>query len=621
MKKKKIETTHRRRMATRTIACGALLAAISIVMARFLSYAPYGSVRWSLDKFPLFLAGMLFGPLAGGLTGLVADAAGSMMQYGFNPILCPPAILFGLFGGLFRKWLVKKPVFPKLLVSYLVPVILGAWLYQSAALAYCFNADNFMPAFTANLLSRGIQFAVIAPLEVVVISLLLGTGIFQRMGMWPPVNQKKDLGITNAEQAIQYIHSVFWKGSIPGLGRTQTLLALMGNPEKKLKFVHIAGTNGKGSTAAMTASILQKAGYRVGLYTSPYIYRFNERMQIDGEPISDEELTEITAWVKPKAQSMTEAPTEFELVSCIAFEYFLRGKCDIVVLEVGMGGALDSTNVIQAPEVAVITNIGLDHTDVLGKTVEEIALTKSGIFKTGCDAVIYRGAPSVEKVFEQVCAEKKIPLTKANFDGLKLISHGLAGQVFDCAQRKGLELPLLGDHQLHNAAVVLSVADRLIARGWKITEENIRDGLRCVSWPGRFDVMQNDPLFIIDGGHNPQCIEALVKNIQDYLADRKVIVLTGVLADKDYADMYRPVMPLVQEFVCITPPNPRKLDAKLLAQYLSEVGATATPCESIVEGVRTALEKAGKDGVVLCFGSLYTIGSVRDALNEVNGQL
>ena len=421
----------------------------------------------------------------------------------------------------------------------------------------------------------------------------------------------------NAEQAIEYIHSVCWKGSVPGLGRTQQLLSLMGNPHDKLKFIHIAGTNGKGSTAAMTASILRKAGYKTGLYTSPYIYRFNERMQIDGEPISDEELARITQWVKPLAQSMEECPTEFELVSCIAFEYFMRNNCDIVVLEVGMGGALDSTNVIHAPEVAVITNIGLDHTDVLGKTVEEIAQTKAGIFKEGGDAVVYRSSPSVEAVFEAVCAEKNVRLHKADFDGPTLVSHGLDGQVFHCGSRKDLTLPLLGDHQLHNAAVVLQVADVLIQRGWKITEEHIYDGIRDVSWPGRFDIMRKDPLFIIDGGHNPQCIEALVKNIQDYLTGRRVIVLTGVLADKDYADMYRPVMPLVEEFVCITPPNPRKLDAQLLAAYLTEAGTTATPCDSVVAGVQTAMEKAGKDGVVLCFGSLYSIGAIRDALEEV----
>ena len=613
-----MEKKHRNsQFTTKTLVSCALLAAISIVLARLLSYAPFGNTRWSLDKFPLFLSGLLFGPLAGGLTGFVADAAGSMLQYGFNPILCPPAILYGVFGGLFRKWVLKKPVLPKLIVSYLVPVVLGSWLYQSAALAYCFNPATLYASFISNLIARGIQFAVVAALEIGIISLLLGTHVFHRMGLLPATLEKKAMKITNADEAISYIHSVCWKGSIPGLGRTQTLLEKMGNPHNSLKYVHIAGTNGKGSTAAMTASILQQAGYTVGLYTSPYIYRFNERMQVNGQPISDKELVEITAWVRPFAQSMEESPTEFELVSCIAFEYFKRSKCDIVVLEVGMGGALDSTNVIPAPEVAVITNIGLDHTEVLGNTVEEIAKTKSGIFKPGCNAVIYRGSDSVEAVFEQVCKEQDIPLAKADFAGLELVAHSLEGQTFHCGNRKNIFLPLLGDHQLHNAAVVLSVADALIARGWNISEETIYDGIANVSWPGRFDIVSKDPLFIIDGGHNPQCIEALVKNIQDYLADKSVIALTGVLADKDYADMYKPVMALVEEFVCITPPNPRKLDAHLLAQYLTQAGAKATGCDSIVEGVRLAREKAGSHGAVLCFGSLYTIGTIRDALEEI----
>ena len=421
----------------------------------------------------------------------------------------------------------------------------------------------------------------------------------------------------NVNETIAYIHSVCWKGSIPGLGRTQELLRKMGNPEKKLKFVHIAGTNGKGSTAAMTASILQQAGYRVGLYTSPYIYRFHERMQVNGVEISDEDLCAVTEYVKPLADSMAESPTEFELVCCIAFEYFLRQNCDIVVLEVGMGGSWDATNVIECPEVAVITNIGLDHTEVLGDTLEKIAETKAGIFKEGGDAVIYRGSESVEKVFEDICSHRNVRLKKADFDGLNLISHGLEGQVFDCGERKGLFLPLLGVHQLKNAAVVLSIADTLIEKGWHISEENIRDGLRFARWPGRFDIVGHDPLFIIDGGHNPQCIEALVVNIQDYLKDRRVIALTGVLADKDYGDMYKPVMPLVQEFVCITPPNPRKLEASELAKHLQGVGAQATACASIEEGVRTAIALAGQDGVVLCFGSLYTIGSIKEALDQL----
>lgn len=421
----------------------------------------------------------------------------------------------------------------------------------------------------------------------------------------------------NAEQAIAYIHSVCWKGSIPGLGRTQELLEKMGNPEKKLKFVHIAGTNGKGSTAAMTASILSKAGYRTGLYTSPYIYRFHERIQVDGVEISDEELAEITEYVKPLADSMAQSPTEFELVCCIAFEYFYRKKCDIVVLEVGMGGAWDATNVIEVPEVAVITNIGLDHTEYLGDTVEKIAETKSGIFKPHGHGVVYRSTPSVESVYERVCAERDVSLRKADFEGLVLKAHTLEGQVFDCGSRKNLVLPLLGDHQLHNASVVLSIADTLIGEGWKISEQNIYDGIRDVRWPGRFDIVCRKPLFIIDGGHNPQCIEALVKNIQDYLAGKKVVALTGVLADKDYADMYKPVMPLVDRFVCITPPNPRKLEAEQLAQYLRQAGAQAQASESILDGVKKAMELAEKDGVVLCFGSLYSIGGIRDALKDL----
>ena len=421
----------------------------------------------------------------------------------------------------------------------------------------------------------------------------------------------------NATEAIEYIHSVCWKGSIPGLGRTQALLEKMGNPEKDLKFVHIAGTNGKGSTAAMTASILRKAGYRTGLYTSPFIYRFHERMQVDGVEISDEDLAAVTEYVKPLAQSMEECPTEFELVCCIAFEYFKRMNCDIVVLEVGMGGAFDATNVIEAPEVAVITNIGLDHTEVLGDTVEKIAETKSGIFKEGGSAVVYRSTPSVEEVYERICAQRNVSLKKADFEGLNLRSHSLEGQIFDCGSRKELFLPLLGDHQLHNAAVVLSVADTLIEKGWNITEAHIRDGLRDTRWPGRFDIMRHDPLFIIDGGHNPQCIEALVKNIRDYLVGKKLIVLTGVLADKDYADMYKPVMAYAEEFVCITPPSPRKLEAAELADHLRQAGAQATACESIPDGVRTAMEKAGRDGVVLSFGSLYSIGDIRLALETV----
>ena len=421
----------------------------------------------------------------------------------------------------------------------------------------------------------------------------------------------------NLDQAINYIHSLYRPGNKPGLHRIRQLLGLLGNPERKLKFVHIAGTNGKGSTAAMTASILCKAGYRAGLFTSPYIYRFHERIQMDGKQISDEKLLPLILEVKALADTMPEPPTEFEFVTALAMEHYRREECPIVVLEVGMGGALDATNAIGVPEVAVITNIGLDHTEALGNTVEEIALNKAGIFKEGGDAVTYRCGTSVDAVYEKVCRERNVKLVKADFDSIRLHSHDLRGQVFDCGERKGLKLPLLGEHQLCNASVVLSIADTLIRKGWRITEEHIRQGLESVSWPGRFDIIHEDPLFILDGGHNPQCFGTLVKNIKDYLSQRKVICLTGVLADKDYADMYRPLIPLVEEFVCVTPPNPRKLEASELARHLAQNGARASSCPSVEAGVRQAREKAGKDGVVLSFGSLYLLGAVREGLDAV----
>ena len=419
------------------------------------------------------------------------------------------------------------------------------------------------------------------------------------------------------DEALNYIHAFYRCKGKPGLHRIRHMLAQMGNPERKLKFIHIAGTNGKGSTAAMTASILQQAGYRTGLFTSPFIYRFNERMQVDGRQIADEDVIALTEYVQPFVATLDEQPSEFEVVCCMAFTYFLQQNCDVVVLEVGMGGALDATNVIGKPEVAVITNIGLDHTDALGDTEAKIAEAKAGIIKPNGHAVIYRGAEDVEAVFEQVCQERSVSLKKADFDTIRLTAHSLQGQVFDCGSRKDLVLPLLGDHQLHNASVVLSVIDSLIEQGWHITEEDIRQGLRATQWPGRFDVIRQEPLFIIDGGHNPQCIEALVTNIRDYLTGRRVIALTGVLGDKDYADMYRPVMPYVESFVCITPDSPRKLDASLLAEHLRQAGANAVACGDTVSGVRTAMELAGQDGCVLCFGSLYSIGAIRGALDSL----
>ena len=419
------------------------------------------------------------------------------------------------------------------------------------------------------------------------------------------------------EEALHYIHAVCWKGSIPGLERINALLDEMGHPEQTLKFVHVTGTNGKGSTCAMIASVLRKAGYRTGLYTSPYITRFNERMQINGEMIPDEELCAITAEIKPLADRIFEQPTEFEMVTAIAFAWFARRQCDIVVCEVGMGGEFDATNVIGAPEAAVLCNIGLDHTEVLGDTLEKIAATKSGIIKSGCDAVLYRSTPGVEAVVEQRCSEVGAALHKVDFAGLHLRSRSLERQIFDFGGLTGLHLPLLGEHQLHNAAVALTTLSVLQKRGWKITEDDIRQGFACVVWPGRFQIIGREPLFLIDGGHNPQCIQALAQNITDYLPDRPLTILTGVLGDKDYHCMYRSVADHAAEFITVTPDNPRALTAQELAGYLSSFGKPVTACDTVDEGVRLAIDHAGKSGTVLCYGSLYLLGDVITAAAEV----
>ncbi len=414
----------------------------------------------------------------------------------------------------------------------------------------------------------------------------------------------------NINEALEYIHSVSWKGSIPGLERTRELLSLIGNPEKKLKYIHIAGTNGKGSTALMSANILMHAGLKVGLYTSPYIFEFNERMRCQGENITDEELAEITEFIKPLAESMSDKPTEFELVTCIAFEYFYRHNCDIVCLEVGMGGELDSTNVIEAPVASVITNIGLDHTDFLGDTIEKIAETKAKIIKADSVAVMYPSSESAEKVIADRCKEVGVELLKAEFDSVIIECADVDVQSFSWKAINGIKLPLLGEHQFKNAALVLKLIEVLREKGYDISDTAIREGIETAVWRGRFEVISHEPLFIVDGGHNPQCIESLVENVKRYIKKRPLIVLTGVLADKDYYSMYREMADMAEAFYTVTVPNPRALSAERLAKFITSLGATATPCDTIAGGVEGARVAAGKDGVVLCYGSLYMIGDV-----------
>lgn len=413
------------------------------------------------------------------------------------------------------------------------------------------------------------------------------------------------------EQAIAYIEDFTWSTTRLGLDRTRELLEKMGNPQKKLKFIHVAGSNGKGSTCAMLDSILRAAGYKTGLYTSPYIQDFCERMQINGKNIPDEELASITDHVRVYADTMEDHPSQFELVTAIAMEYFARNDVDIVVLEVGMGGLLDSTNVIDAPEAAIITNIGLEHTEYLGNTIAEIAANKAGIIKPGCSVVCYDGPDDAVRVVRETCHRNHVPLTMADLSQLHPISRSLDGQIFDYKDWKKVQLNLLGDYQLRNASVVLETVGVLRSRGWHLTEEQVREGMSHVSWPARFEILNRKPLFILDGGHNPQCAGALAESLRDLLPGRKVVFLTGVLADKDYKDMMKVVLPYAQEFVTLTPLNERALPAEKLADYISSLGVPAAPAEDIASGLNLAMKKAGEDGIVVSFGSLYMAGAVR----------
>ena len=418
----------------------------------------------------------------------------------------------------------------------------------------------------------------------------------------------------NLDQALSYIHSVNWRGSVPGLSRTRELLGRMGDPQNKLKYVHVAGTNGKGSTCAMLANILQRAGFRTGLYTSPYINRFHERMQVNGEPISDAELCEITEYIKPLADAMEDVPTEFELVTCVGFEFFARRQCQIVVLECGMGGEFDATNVIDVPECAVLCTIGMDHMEYLGRTHAAIARTKAGILKPGGACVTYPALPEVEAVYREITRERGLSRTRADFGRMHPVSHSLLGQDFTFDGFGALHLSLLGRNQLCNCAMVLHIVEVLRQRGWAIPDAAVREGLATVSWPGRFELLRRCPDVIADGGHNVQCMLSLKENILDYLPGREIIAVTGVMADKEYEKMYFPVMPLIRRFITVEPPNPRALSAPALAQALRDMGAEAQSAESVEAGVRTALSLAKPGDCVLAFGSLYMLGQVRSCV-------
>lgn len=416
-------------------------------------------------------------------------------------------------------------------------------------------------------------------------------------------------------EAVDYIHSVVWKGSRPGLSRITELLSLLGNPQDELRFIHIAGTNGKGSTSAMTESILRAAGYRTGLFVSPYIKSFNERICFCGMPIEDDALAAVTATVKPFADRMADAPTEFELITAIGLLYFKQMQCDVVVLETGMGGRLDSTNVIKDPLATVITGIALDHTEFLGDTVEKIAAEKAGIIKPHAPVVFGGRDKAARAVIEAAAKKADAPFVAAEDTPMTVQKTDLSGTILDWGTYKDLHLPLLGTYQPQNLATVLALFSVLPTRGISVDEPTLRQGLLQVRWRGRFEKVSHTPLIICDGAHNPEGIEAAAAGIRTYFPGQKVLMLTAVMADKDYRGMVEALAPLAAQVFTLTPNNPRALPAADFAAVWQTYGVPAESFDNVDAAVAAAVAVAGVSGKPLfSLGSLYMYAEVTEAL-------
>ena len=413
------------------------------------------------------------------------------------------------------------------------------------------------------------------------------------------------------EEAIEYIHGISWTFCKPGLERIGELCERLGHPEKELKFIHVAGTNGKGSFCSMTESVLRAAGYRTGLYTSPYIREFNERMQVNGENISDAELAEITEYIRPIADAMDDKPTEFELITAVAFEYFRRQKCDVVVLEAGLGGRLDSTNIIDTPILSVITGIALDHTAILGDTVEKIAAEKAGIIKHGVPVIFGGEDDTAARVIKEKADEMGSEFIRVDYGKLKNIDASLDGTTFDYSFRTGLHINLLGLYQPRNAAVVLNAVNALNRSGFLIKESDVRKGLENAVWHARFEKVCADPLIIFDGAHNPQGISQAVRSIKHYFGGKKVCLLTGVLKDKDYTEISGMLATVAKCAFTLTPDSPRALASSEYAEVLKKAGVPAEPYDSIESAFLAAKAYATEQGLPLvCLGSLYVYASL-----------
>lgn len=414
------------------------------------------------------------------------------------------------------------------------------------------------------------------------------------------------------EKNEKYLEQLRLVGSRFGTDCEKELLSLLGNPQDKLRFIHVAGTNGKGSFCSMMSSVLQKQGYKVGLYTSPYIVVFNDRIRVNGLPIAEDDINDLFLRVRQKADTMKTPPSSFDFITAAAFLWFYETKCDIVVLEVGLGGRYDSTNVIKNSLLSVITGIAFDHTEILGDTIEKIAWEKAGIIKENCPALYGGNDEKALAVIEKECEEKHSELTVKNPDLLKILSTTLDGTEFEF-DGKEYFIRLLGLYQPANAATVLTAIDVLRKHGFEISEKAVKDGLSSAVWQARFEKIADEPVVLYDGGHNPQGVRAAVESVRAYFGDKKINLLVGILADKAHGEMAEELAKIADRVICIAPPSPRALPAEALAEEFCEAGANARAANSIKEGVKIALSYKKP---VLVIGSLYSYNDVSESVRS-----
>lgn len=427
-------------------------------------------------------------------------------------------------------------------------------------------------------------------------------------------------------KALKYLEELRLLGSNYGLERTERLLNLLGDPHKKLRLIHIAGTNGKGSTSSILGKVLMEHGYKVGFFNSPHLEEIEEIIRINDDNIAEEELVNLLEEIKPYVNKIVEEgykhPTEFEVLTCVMFLYLYRQKVDFGVIEVGLGGRLDSTNVI-TPILSIITSISLDHTNILGNTIEEITSEKVGIMKENIPVITCNQKNEVLNIIENkalLTKSKLIIADKSDFSLSEIVKDDTIYQkvsVIFGNNKYILDLSLLGKHQIINLSLAIKALEEL--QGLKYINIDINKlykGVKSVKWKGRFEVLRRDPYIVIDGAHNIAGIEFLKSNIEEYFKYKKLYLILGILNDKNIEEMSKVIAPLANEIYTVTPNSIRAASANELKEIVLKYNNNCIAFDDYNKAIKSLLSKANKDDLIIVSGSLYMIGEVRKILTN-----